>query len=172
MFNIETDEIFKNFPNRTNKLNRLQNIPLKDVWYQQYLIEYKSFDLTPDFRLYGYEESIKWNNYLKKYFPDCSKRFWQIADTGQGDQWFLALEDEKVYFYDHDYGMEYDEAGFKKMNINFRQFVHFGCLLRELEYYIFDKEIVKETLREPFVKAVNKIEDGLFGNYPYSAYFK
>lgn len=165
MFEINLlNEIGKLSP-RSNAIKSFDKIPFDDQAYLNFITQFKTTEITPDFILLDYEKCLNRNDYLKKHYKKISSQFWMIAETGQGDEWFINIDNKLVYFYDHNLG-EYAEENFTTLDVVFEDFLRLNFLIKELEDLI-EKDFDKDTLKENFIKAVNEIERGLYQKYPY-----
>lgn len=165
MFEIKIKEELDKLTPRNNVIKKLDKIPIKSELYLEFISKYKSEELSPDIHLLDYEKVLNKNSYIKKNYSQLSEIFWLIADSGQGDEWFLSLKDNKVFFYDHNKG-EYIEEGFIEMNLSFEDFFKLGLIVNELENYLIE-EVDEDIVKKPFINTLNNISPNLYNKYPY-----
>ncbi|CAM3763742.1 SMI1/KNR4 family protein [Flavobacterium branchiophilum] len=165
MFEINIEKEIEKFIRRNTLINNLNKIPIRDNFYNEYISKYKSHKLNADIDIFDYEKTLVKNSYIKKNYPNLSENLWIIADSGQGDEWFLSKRNEKILFYDHNKG-EYVEDGFIEMDLTFKDFLQLGLILNKLEEYL-GQGIDEEIFKKPFIENLNKINKNLFNIYPY-----
>lgn len=165
MFEIKIKEELEKFKPRNNIIKKLDKIAVKDELYLEFISKYKSETLSADIDLLDYEKVLNKNSYINKNYPLISEKLWLIADSGQGDEWFLSLEDNKVFFCDHNKG-EYVEDGFVEMNLSFEDFLKLGLIVKELENYLME-EVNEDIIKSLFMNALNNISQNLYNKYPY-----
>ncbi|KAA1246349.1 SMI1/KNR4 family protein [Aquimarina sp. RZ0] len=165
MFDINFESELNKIDIRNNLIKKLDKIPVKDDIYLKYISKYKSEEINPDLNLFDYEKALNGNNYLKNNFPEIAKEYWLIADTGQGDEWFMNIKNENIIFYDHNKG-EYNDSGFLQMNLSFENFLKLGFLVNKLENYL-DEDMDEDIIKPFFIEALNKIRKDLYNDYPY-----
>ncbi len=168
MFSLKTDrDIFSNFEIRANIVTNLGKLPNLNESYLSFLVRFKGMEITLDVIIYGYEDSLKENRYLENNYSECSKVFWMIGYSGQGDGWFINKLDGSIFFYDHDSG-DYQIDNFMSLRINFLEFLQLSLLYRELERYLdLNNGIIDKISQKQFEDTVNSIHDNLFSSYPY-----
>ncbi|MFV0537619.1 MAG: SMI1/KNR4 family protein [Dysgonomonas sp.] len=164
----EIENILDTCEKREHALSNLSKLSIEDIDYLSFISKYKDCEITPDIRIFGYEEALNANNYITKEYPETAESVWQIGNTGIGDQWFIDKKTQSVLFYDHDQG-EYDNSEFIDMEIKFYDFVKMGFLLRSLEDFLddntsYDTDIVEKEFRT----RMNKISPELYEKYPYN----
>jgi len=171
MFELHTNfkQILKLFNPRTQPIQ--STVPfLQDPYYLEFLGQCSDTEITPDIDLFGYETTIKENQYFVEHVENLSQQLWKIGRTGQGDEWFLDRNSFDILFYDHDLGMDLDENlkrdQFQSMQINFFQFLQFALLLQALEQHL-DKNPLSKVELEQFQDTVNRIHPELFSRYPF-----
>jgi len=166
MFEINLKDELEKFTLRNNEIKKLDKIPIKDDEYLKYISKYKSEELSADISLLDYDKVLNKNSYIKKNYSVLSNQLWLIAESGQGDEWFLSIDSEKILFYDHNKG-EYSREGFTEMNLTFKDFLKLGLVIRELESYLMD-DINENTIKTPFINTLNNINQNLYNKYPYN----
>ncbi len=157
-------QILKLFNPRTQPIQSTVTF-LQDPYYLEFLGQCSDTEITPDIDLFGYETTIKENQYFAEHVENLSQQLWKIGCTGQGDEWFLDRNSFDILFYDHDLGMDLDENlkrdQFQSMQINFFQFLQFALLLQALEQHLDKNPLFKVEL-EQFQDTVNRIHPELF----------
>lgn len=171
MFELHTNfkQILNLFNLRTQPIQSI--VPFLQVpYYLEFLGQCSDTEITPDIDLFGYETTIKENQYFAEHVENLSQQLWKIGRTGQGDEWFLDRNSFDILFYDHDLGMDLDENlkrdQFQSMQINFFQFLQFALLLQALEQHS-DKNPLSKVELEQFQDTVNRIHPELFSRYPF-----
>ena len=167
MFSLENDvhQILNQLQQRIQTIKLTEDVP-QDLIYMTFLNQCADTEITPDIVMLGFERSYNENKYLAQHYPEIAKQVWMIAETGQGDTWFLDRNSLDVLFYDHDQGEYETREQFESMKINFAQFLQFAWLLRALEHRMDETEC---TILEfaCFENVVNQINPQLFENYPF-----
>ncbi len=165
MFEVNIGHELEKLTARQNPIKKTVKILIDDPTYLSIITKFKTSEITTDFILLDYEKCLNRNDYLKKHYNKILSQFWMIAETGQGDEWFISIDNKLVYFYDHNLG-EYTEENFTTLDVVFVDFLKLNFLIKELEDLI-EKDFDKDTLKEKFIKSVNEIEGGLYEKYPY-----
>ncbi|MFW1982765.1 hypothetical protein ACG94M_05465 [Acinetobacter guillouiae] len=90
MFELHTNfkQILKLFNPRTQLIHSTVTF-LQDPYYLEFLGQCSDTEITPDIDLFGYETTIKENQYFAEHVENLSQQLWKIGRTGQGDEWFL-----------------------------------------------------------------------------------
>lgn len=163
---ITEQDIFEVFEKRAHEIKRFDKLPPLDSFYLSLLAKCNKMEITPDIRLFGYEEALQENRYLNSHYPDIAQRLWIIGDTGQGDSWFLDKEKGCILFYDHDQGEYSNMQQFICLEISFFEFLQMAFLCKEVEYYITENTMDTNKM-EAFKKAIDSIKDNLYELYPF-----
>ncbi|WP_353165644.1 hypothetical protein [Acinetobacter sp.] len=169
MFELQNnlDDLFKQLNPRRQIVQDVSFLP-KDINYIKFLKTCTDSEITADIYLFGYENTVKENQYLALNFPELSRLVWTIGRSGQGDEWFLDRQSLEVLFYDHDLGFTdaLNRHSLQSMQINFFQFLQFAVLLQEFENYM-DESMTDNEFAQ-FEQAVKQIDIALFSNYPFN----
>jgi hypothetical protein len=164
-------ELIALFDKRKNVIKNTDKILINDTDYLAFISNYEGLNITPDIQLFGFDQTINANKYIAENFKDIAKSQWILARTGQGDEWFLNKQTQKIVFYDHNQGEYKNLNDFLELDINFSQFIQMAFLLKDLEQHL-DAEIEKpQTLKHIFQQEMNIIQVDLYEKYPYQ-YFE
>lgn len=163
---ITEQELLELLEKRALEIKRFDKLPQLDSFYLSILAKCKNMEITPDIRIFGYEEALKENRYLSSNYPNIAQRLWIIGDTGQGDSWFLDKEKGCILFYDHNQGEYSNIKQFICLNISFFEFLQMAFLYKELEYCIKENTIDKNKMTA-FKEAIDSIEHNLYELYPF-----
>lgn len=168
MFSIisSNQELLSKFTPRKIKIKNTSKLPYLDDFYINFLKGFEQTEITPDINILGYENSLNENNYILKNYPDISRSFWLVGESGQGDSWFLDKNSDEILFYDHNNGDFDTNSEFINLKINFYDFLRMGFLYRGLEKKIGLEKLSKSETEE-FKNELNKINPSLFSLYPY-----
>lgn len=172
MYSIENDvhQILKQLKQRTQTIKLTEDVP-QDLIYMTFLNQCADTEITPDIVMLGFEHSCKENKYLAQHYPEITKQVWMIAETGQGDTWFLDRTSLEVLFYDHDQGEYEAPEQFESMKINFAQFLQFAWLLRDherlLDQYDQRKQVLSEQEYADLIQNIQCIHPDLLDNFPF-----
>lgn len=166
MFEIKLKDEIKKFTLRKDTIKKLDKIVITDKSYIDYISKYESETLNEDINLLDYQKAINSNSYISKNYPLISSKFWLIATSGQGDEWFIDIQNETIVFYNHNKG-EYVDEGFISMNLSFEDFLKLGIIVKKLENYL-EEDSDENSIKSSFINALNGIKEGLYSIYPYN----
>ncbi|MGL6125861.1 hypothetical protein [Chryseobacterium artocarpi] len=124
--------------------------------YKKLITSIKTIEISSETILYNSVEAVNENKEFKT--PD----HWCFAGNGQGDRWFLDTHGN-VLFYDHDY----DEK-LQPMHINFEQWLQMAFLIRQLDEYCDELDMITDSVKQNFYDTLNLIEPTLSQNYPFT----
>lgn len=159
-------ELFDSFAKRNNEVKSLTKVPISDETYLLFISKYKSSEIVPDIVLLDFESSLRDNKYMSDNYSEISKSFWKIGDSGQGDEWFISVQTERIFFYDHNQG-EYEKVSqFDNFKITFYEFLQMAFLIREIEFLLLKRNPTDKDIQE-FISQMNSISTDLYYKYPY-----
>jgi len=169
MFEAENIEnLLNSCAKRENPLADTSKLSIYDKDYLSFISIYNGCEITPDIRIFGYEESLNTNRYIQNEYPEIAEKVWLIGCTGIGDQWFLDKESHSILFYDHDQG-EYTDSEFTDLGIKFNDFFRMSFVLRSLEDFLDDNSSFDQSqVEKEFKVEMNKISPKLYEKYPYN----
>lgn len=169
MFEVDNIEnILSSCEKRKNILSDTNKLSINDKDYLSFITTYNGCEITPDIKIFGYEESLNANRYIQEEYPDVAEKIWLIGCTGIGDQWFLDKESHSILFFDHDQG-EYTNAEFTDLEVQFNDFFRMSFVLRSLEDFLDDNtSFDQDKVEKEFKVEMNKISPKLYERYPYN----
>jgi len=150
-----------------NKIKKSISLWHLDDNYLSFLGKFKEIEITPDIIIFGYETTLKENQYLHENYPEISEKAWVIGRTGQGDEWFLDKSKNSILFYDHNQGEYLHANQFLDMKINFENFLKMAFSYQKLEEELDIHEKLNEIEQDQFKNLVNSINEGLYEIYPF-----
>lgn len=159
-------KVLKNLEKRKSEIKNLDNLPRLDEFYLSFLAKYEAVEVVPDIIIFGYEKVLAENRYIKTNYSNISQYLWIIGETGQGDGWFINVENNRIFFYDHNEGEYLNIEQFICLNISFLEFLQMAFLYQELENSIDEKTISKDNI-DDFKNTINSIQPNLYELYPF-----
>jgi len=167
---LSEHELLTVLEKRKSEIKNLDKLPKLDKFYLSFLANYEGVEIIPDIKIYGYEKALVQNRYLKMNYPNIGQTLWIIGETGQGDEWFINIENGNIMFYDHNQGEYSNIEQFISFNISFLEFLQMGLLYQELENSMDAMTIIKDDMNN-FKKTMNSIHLNLYELYPFK-YFE
>lgn len=123
--------------------------------YKNLVMPIRTIEISSETILYNTVEAVSENKESEW------KNYWCFAGNGQGDRWLLNKEN-LVFFYDHD-----APDDLQPMKISFGQWLQMAYIIRQLDNYYDEYEIIQEPIQHGFYKALNSISAGLGERYPF-----
>jgi hypothetical protein len=163
---LSEQEILRNLEKRKSEIKKIDKLPKLDEFYLSFLVKYEGVEIIPDIIIFGYEKVLTENRYIKTNYPHISQFLWIIGETGQGDGWFINVENGRILFYDHNQGEYINIEQFICFNISFLEFLQMAFLYQELENSMDEKTINKGNI-DDFKNAINSIQPNLYELYPF-----
>ncbi|MBB5643747.1 SMI1/KNR4 family protein [Pedobacter cryoconitis] len=164
----DVEELFGVFEGRKIRVSENET-GVNDSYYERYILGYEGIEITPDIKLFSYEEALVENRYIAENYPDLHLNVWMIGESGQGDGWFLNRESGLVLFFDHDRGEYETMADLLDFKLNFSEFIQCAFLLQELES-LLDEGKNSEELEGPVKRGMDSINPLIFALYPYELF--
>jgi len=164
---LSEQQVFERLNRKKSEIKDLNKLPSLDKFYLFFISNYENIEITPDIEIFGYEEALKENRYLKNNFPNINQIVWMIGRTGQGDEWFINRGDSSVQFYDHNQGEYSDIKQFVSLNISFFEFLQMAFLYQELENLLDEQEEIDINKINAFKGVINSINHNLYELYPF-----
>lgn len=130
--------------------------------YKEVLEKYNTNEISADHIFLKFESALNENKYYHNEFSELDPNLWLFATTGQGDMWFVDLQNHKIRFYDHNFG-NLSKGDMLNVNINVVQWIILSDLVRQCE------EITCFTHSDSaaFNQLLENISTGLSEVYPY-----
>jgi len=159
-------EILRVLEKRKSEIKRLDKLPRLDKLYLSFLSKCERVEIIPDVMIWDYEKALIENRYLNVNYPKISQTLWIIGETGQGDEWFINMENNYILFYDHNQGEYSNMEQFICFNISFLEFLQMAFLYQELENSMNENVMSMEEL-DNFRNMINSIHPHLYELYPF-----
>lgn len=164
---LSKQEIERRLNKRKVEIKNTDKLPPLNTPYLSFISKYEGVEITPDIKIFGYEEALKENRYLAANYPVISQIVWMIGVTGQGDEWFIHKNNSNILFYDHDQGEYSDITQFVSLNIEFFDFLQMAFLYQDLENLLDKEDNIDKIPINTFITAINSIYPNLYELYPF-----
>jgi hypothetical protein len=163
---LSEQEILIFLRKRKSEIKNLDKLPRLDKLYLSFLSKCERVEIIPDIMIWEYEKALTENRYLNANYPKIGQTLWIIGETGQGDEWFINMENNYISFYDHNQGEYSNMEQFICFDISFLEFLQMAFLYQELENSMNEKVMSKGEL-DNFCNMINSIRPNLYELYPF-----
>lgn len=164
---LSEQEVLERLNKRKVEIKKIDKLPSLDKFYLSFISKYESIEITSDIEIFGYEEVLKENRYLKTNFPNINQIVWIIGRTGQGDEWFINKENSCILFYNHNQGEYSNIKQFVDFNVSFFEFLQMAFLYQKLENLLDQQDKIDKTDINLFIELINSIHPNLYELYPF-----